>query len=205
MSDRSASPRPSHTPPGTPIDVLCAQAGGATKWVVIERGDDSLTCSTGPMAASLPVGAALVAVAHRASSTLEVEATVLDALPGLVRITWPTEGEQRRFARVSCQLPARVCTDDAVLDATVVNVGVGGARLVCAEPLIPGCRVVVALQLPEGEVSAVARVCSREDADPSRYAMRVQFTTVSDRHRFRVGEFVDRLVRPPAFATTRPG
>lgn len=163
---------------------------GSDKWLVVDADETSLMCATGPGGVALPAGAALLASYEWGSTAVEVESVVLEALPGALRISWPGPRDQRRFARVSCQLPVRFATAYGVFDATAVNVGVGGMRIVTNEPLIPGAQVVAEITLEAGVVSAVARICSRESVDAALYSMRAQFTTISELHAALLDAFV---------------
>lgn len=77
---------------------------------------------------------------------------------------------QRRHPRVSVSLPVRISSIEPERDPwngrpyfrasqeTSGNVSRGGAFVQTAEPLTPGRRVLVELQLPGGPLEAIARV-----------------------------------------------
>ena len=132
---------------------------------------------------------------------------------------------QQRYQRVSVQLPVRISTIDAELDRetgepyfrsseeTCANVSRGGAFVATPEPVAPGRRLLIELELPSGEsVQTIARVAwsktqlAESDGDASG-GIGVEFLGGSPEHLAALDRYVSRVARTSRRAvagTTRP-
>jgi hypothetical protein len=122
---------------------------------------------------------------------------------------------RRRFPRVLVDVPIRLSTIDPEVDPwsgrpffrsceeTVADVSRGGARIRSEEPLGPGRRLLLEMDLPDGRsFEAIARVAwSRLDPDaPTVYGLGLEFLGGTPDHLSRLDTFLydETRGRPPA-------
>jgi len=125
--------------------------------------------------------------------------------------------ERRRHPRIVLQVPIRLSTIDPELDPwtgrpffrsceeTVADLSRGGARVQSREPLAPGRRLLLELDLPDGRsFEAIARVAwARLEADTSNdlsngpYGLGLEFLGGTPDHATRLESFL----HPRAAAT----
>jgi hypothetical protein len=127
-----------------------------------------------------------------------------------------TRAEQRRFPRVRLDVPIRLSTIDPEVDPwtgrpffrsceeSVADLSRGGARIRSREPLTPGRRLLLEVDLPDGRTfEAIARVAwarvepQPEDADRAAYGLGLEFLGGTPEHMMRLERF---LHAPPASA-----
>jgi hypothetical protein len=121
--------------------------------------------------------------------------------------------ERRRYPRVLLQVPIRLSTIDPEIDPwtgrpffrsceeTVADLSRGGARIQSREPLAPGRRLLLELDLPDGKTfEAIARVAwarvdpaSGDSAPNGAYGLGLEF----------LGGTPDHVVRLETFLTPR--
>jgi hypothetical protein len=120
--------------------------------------------------------------------------------------------ERRRHPRVGTDVPIRLSTIDPEIDPwsgrpffrtceeAVADVSRGGARIRSVEPLGPGRRLLLEMQLPDGgSFEAIARVAwSRlEPNDASAYGLGLEFLGGTPEHVARLDGFLrDATPRP---------
>lgn len=115
------------------------------------------------------------------------------------------QSERRRFPRVHVDVPIRLSTIDPEVDPwtgrpffrsceeLVADVSRGGVRIRSAEPLGPGRRLLLEMDLPDGRpFEAIARIAwSRLDpADPSGYGLGLEFLGGMPDHIARLTTFL---------------
>ena len=118
---------------------------------------------------------------------------------------------RRRYPRVHLQVPIRLSTIDPELDPwtgrpffrsceeTVADLSRGGARVRSREPLAPGRRLLLELDLPDGRsFEAIARVAwarpeptASNDAAEGAYALGLEFLGGTPDHRTRLETFLN--------------
>lgn len=122
--------------------------------------------------------------------------------------------ERRRYPRVGTHVPIRLSTIDPEIDPwsgrpffrtceeAVADVSRGGARIRSFEPLGPGRRLLLEMQLPDGSAfEAIARVAwSRLDAsdDANAYGLGLEFLGGTPEHIARLDGFLNDATQPPA-------
>jgi Tfp pilus assembly protein PilZ len=125
---------------------------------------------------------------------------------------------QQRHQRVNVQLPVRISTIDAEIDRetgkpyfrtseeTCANVSRGGAFVATPEPVAPGRRVLLEIDLPSGDsIQTIARVAwSRvqlaEGGTDEKVGIGVEFLGGSPEHLAALERYVSRTAR----ASRRP-
>jgi Tfp pilus assembly protein PilZ len=126
----------------------------------------------------------------------------------------------QRYRRVAVRVDVRISTIDPETDPTTgipyfrtseetcANVSRGGAYVETSEIVSPGRRLLVELQLPDGDrIQAVGRVAWSKvralDGEP-RNGMGIEFVGASSEELNRLEAFIDReLPAPVGGATTR--
>jgi len=118
---------------------------------------------------------------------------------------------RRRHPRVHMQVPIRLSTIDPELDPwtgrpffrsceeTVADLSRGGARVQSREPLAPGRRLLLELDLPDGRrFEAIARVAwarlepaAGNDAAEGAYGLGLEFLGGTPDHRTRLETFLE--------------
>jgi hypothetical protein len=118
--------------------------------------------------------------------------------------------ERRRYPRVHLQVPIRMSTIDPELDPwtgrpffrtceeTVADLSRGGARVQSREPLAPGRRLLLELDLPDGRCfEAIARVAwarlepgAGNDAAEGAYGLGLEFLGGTPDHVTRLETFL---------------
>ena len=122
--------------------------------------------------------------------------------------------ERRRYPRINLHVPIRLSTIDPELDPwtgrpffrsceeTVADLSRGGARVQSREPLAPGRRLLLELDLPDGRsFEAIARVAwarlepsASNDAAEGAYGLGLEFLGGTPDHRTRLEIFLDPRV-----------
>jgi len=110
--------------------------------------------------------------------------------------------ERRRFPRVLVDVPIRLSTIDPEVDPwsgrpffrsceeAVADVSRGGARIRSIEPLGPGRRLLLEMDLPDGRsFEAIARVAWSR-LDPGEYGLGLEFLGGTPDHLARLDEFL---------------
>jgi len=118
--------------------------------------------------------------------------------------------EQRRHPRVLVDLPIRFSTIDPELDPwsgtpffrsgeeTLADVSRGGARVRSGEPLGPGRRLLLEIELPDGTAfEAIARVAwaQLEPRRSAEYGLGLEFLGGAPDHRVRLERFLHAHAR----------
>lgn len=118
--------------------------------------------------------------------------------------------ERRRYPRINLQVPIRMSTIDPELDPwtgrpffrtcqeTVADLSRGGARVQSREPLAPGRRLLLELDLPDGRsFEAIARVAwarlepgFSNDAADGAYGLGLEFLGGTPDHVSRLETFL---------------
>jgi hypothetical protein len=121
-----------------------------------------------------------------------------------------TSHERRRYPRVHLQVPIRMSTIDPELDPwtgrpffrtceeTIADLSRGGARVQSREPLAPGRRLLLELDLPDGRsFEAIARVAwarlepgAGNDAADGAYGLGLEFLGGTPDHVTRLETFL---------------
>jgi hypothetical protein len=127
--------------------------------------------------------------------------------------------ERRRYPRANLQVPIRMSTIDPELDPwtgrpffrtceeTVADLSRGGARVRSREPLAPGRRLLLELDLPDGRsFEAIARVAwARVEPgasdDGGAYGLGLEFLGGTPDHVTRLETFLYPRVGPVGAAT----
>ena len=119
--------------------------------------------------------------------------------------------ERRRHPRVHMQVPIRLSTIDPEIDPwtgrpffrsceeTVADLSRGGARVQSREPLAPGRRLLLELDLPDGRCfEAIARIAwtrlepiDGNDAAEGAYGLGLEFLGGTPDHTTRLETFLD--------------
>jgi hypothetical protein len=122
-----------------------------------------------------------------------------------------SSSERRRYPRVHLQVPIRLSTIDPELDPgtgrpffrsceeTVADLSRGGARVQSREPLAPGRRLLLELDLPDGHsFEAIARVAwsrlepaASNDAAEGAYGLGLEFLGGTPDHKRRLESFLN--------------
>lgn len=116
--------------------------------------------------------------------------------------------ERRRYPRVHTDVPIRLSTIDPEIDPwsgrpffrsceeAVADVSRGGARVVSDEPLGPGRRLLLEIDLPDGRpFEAIARVAwSRLEPSPAgSYGLGLEFLGGTPEHAARLDAFLSDM------------
>ena len=123
-----------------------------------------------------------------------------------------SNSERRRHPRVLVHVPIRLSTIDPEVDPwsgrpffrsceeAVADVSRGGARIRSEEPLGPGRRLLLEMDLPDGRTfEAIARVAwSRLDPSaPAAYGLGLEFLGGTPDHLARLDDFLRSGARGP--------
>jgi hypothetical protein len=137
----------------------------------------------------------------------DVDASVLERTDDTVVVGVPSDGEsirRRTYVRLRAPLDAACLLLDAdhnvftELDASVVDVGGGGAALAIPAIAPTGSTIVCSIALPDGPPVVTVTHVLPNDADPRDHAqrrhVRVQFTLISETDRDRLLQFILRAL-----------
>ena len=123
--------------------------------------------------------------------------TVIGQSDGILSVRLATPPDQREFARLPSQLPARLELLDghqptSILPCSVIDLSEGGMALQIGSHLTGGGMAFVAVDLPDGEpVVAVAEIIDCVfQLHENRYIVRVRFEYLSPEQSDRLREYL---------------
>jgi hypothetical protein len=192
-----------------PLSLVVTAAHGDR--ITLSANNDGHTLALRDVAALRGDGATRLQYVDR-HGVYDVDASVLQCDESAVVLGVPAAGDpvrRRAYVRLERPLDAACLLLDAdhnrfvELDATVVDIGGGGAALSVAAIAPTGTTMVCSISLPSGPPIVTITNVLPSDADPRDHAdrrhVRVQFTLIASKDRDRVIAFIlDALARARA-------